>query len=85
MKTLEYACDSKANAAAFPTRYFYQLRFFLVSPPFIRISAIYPDPFLAVVKKETVVSVDSYRHVCPLKRKTGRTSVTITVYDLLIS
>lgn len=59
--------------------------FFLFSPPFIRISAIYPDPLLAVVKKETVVSVDSYRHVCPLKRKTGRTSVTITVYDLLIS
>lgn len=84
MKTVEYACNSKANAAAVPTRYFYQLRFFFFSP-FIRISAIYPDPLLAVVKKETVISVDSYRQVCPLKLKTGRIRVTITVYDLLIS
>lgn len=53
--------------------------------PFIRISAIYPDPLLAVVNKERVISVDSYRHVCPPKLKTGRIHVTITVYDLLIS
>lgn len=84
MKTLEYACNSKANASAFLTRYFCQLRFFFFFP-FIRISAIYPDPLIAVRKKETLVSVNLYRHVCPLKLHTGRISVTITVYDLLIS
>lgn len=53
MKSVEYTCSTKANADMFSTHIFQLVVFLCVcARTFIRISAIYPDPLLTVVKKE---------------------------------